>query len=68
VAADGKIAGDDKRKPGVQPLLGRHLEFLLAQIPVEHSFALDSDRLLDLAPAAGCSCRNFRRWRGGFPV
>ena len=56
MAADGKIAGDDKRKPGVQPLLGRHLESALAQIPVEHSFALDSDRLLHLAPAAGCSC------------
>jgi hypothetical protein len=54
VLADGKIAGDDPRKPGVQAVLGRHPEFALAQIPVEHSSALDPDRLLDLAPAAGC--------------
>ena len=54
--ADGKIAGDDPRKPGVQALLGWHLGFALALIPVKHSFALDSDRLLHLAPAAGCSC------------
>jgi hypothetical protein len=49
VLADGKIAGDDPRKPGVQALLGRYLEFALAQIPVEITS-------LDLAPAAGCCC------------
>jgi hypothetical protein len=49
VLADGKIAGDDPRKPGVQALLRRHLEFALAQIPVEITS-------LDLAPAAGCCC------------
>jgi len=49
VLADGQIAEDDPRKPDVQALLERHLEFALAQTPVEHSFALDSDRLLDPA-------------------
>ena len=47
--ADGQIAEDDPRKPDVQALLERHLEFALAQTPVEHSFALDSDRLQDPA-------------------
>ena len=47
--ADGQIAEDDPRKPDVAALLERHLEFALAQTPVEHSFALDSDRLQDPA-------------------
>jgi putative acetyltransferase len=49
VLADGQIAEDDPRKPDVQALLGRHLEFALAQTPVEHSFALDSGGLQDPA-------------------
>jgi putative acetyltransferase len=43
------IAEDDPRKPDVRALLQRHLEFALAQTPPEHSFALDTDGLLDPA-------------------
>jgi putative acetyltransferase len=49
VIADEQIAVDDPRKPEVQALLERHLEFALAQTPPEHSFALDVDGLLDPA-------------------
>jgi putative acetyltransferase len=49
VMADEHIAEDDPRKPDVQALLDRHLEFALAQTPPEHSFALDCDGLLDPA-------------------
>jgi putative acetyltransferase len=47
--ADEQIAEDDPHQPDVQALLERHLEFALAQTPPEHSFALDSDGLLDPA-------------------
>jgi putative acetyltransferase len=43
------IDEDDPRKPDVQALLERHLEFALGQTPPEHSFALDRDGLLDPA-------------------
>ncbi len=46
---DGQIAKDDPRRPDVQALLERHLEFAFAQTPAEHAFALDSDGLLDPA-------------------
>jgi putative acetyltransferase len=49
VLTDGRITGDDPRKPDVQALLERHREFALGQTPVEHSFALDADGLLDPA-------------------
>jgi putative acetyltransferase len=49
VLADEQIDEDDPRKPDVQALLERHLEFALAQTPPEHSFALDGDGLLDPA-------------------
>lgn len=49
VMADVQIDEDDPRKPDVQALLVRHLEFALGQTPPEHSFALDSDGLLDPA-------------------
>ena len=44
-----KIIQDDPRQPQVQALLDRHLEFALRQTPPEHSFALDTDGLLDPA-------------------
>lgn len=47
--ADGQIAIDDPRKPEIQALLRRHLEFTGAQTPPEHSFALDWNGLLDPA-------------------
>jgi putative acetyltransferase len=46
---DERIAVDDPRRPDVQALLARHLEFALAQTPAEYSFALDVDGLLDPA-------------------
>ena len=49
VTADVQIDEDDPRKPDVRSLLERHLEFALGQTPPEHSFALDSDGLLDPA-------------------
>jgi hypothetical protein len=49
VIAGGQIAADDPRTPDVQALLDRHLEFARAQTPLEHSFALDLDGLLDPA-------------------
>jgi putative acetyltransferase len=49
VIAGGRIAIDDPRDPDVRALLERHLEFALAQTPPEHSFALDTDGLLDQA-------------------
>jgi putative acetyltransferase len=49
VLADEQITEDDPRKPDVRALLERHLEFALAQTPVEHSFALDPDGLVDPA-------------------
>ena len=47
--AGGQIAADDPRTPDVRALLDRHLEFARAQTPLEHSFALDLDGLLDPA-------------------
>jgi putative acetyltransferase len=44
-----RIAEDDPRRPEIQALLGRHLEFARAQTPPEHSFALDEAGLLDPA-------------------
>jgi putative acetyltransferase len=49
VMADVQIDEEDPRKPDVQALLERHLEFALGQTPPEHSFALDSEGLLDPA-------------------
>jgi putative acetyltransferase len=49
VLTDGQITGDDPRRPDVQALLERHRDFALGQTPVEHSFALDTDGLLDPA-------------------
>ena len=46
---DGQITGDDPRRPDVQALLERHRDFALGQTPAEHSFALDTDGLLDPA-------------------
>lgn len=46
---DGLIAADDPRRPDVRALLERHRDFALGQTPVEHSFALDTDGLLDPA-------------------
>ena len=43
------IAVDDPRKPDVRALLERHRAFALGQTPPEHSFALDTDGLLDPA-------------------
>lgn len=43
------IVVDDPRRPDVQALLERHLEFSLGQTPPEHSFALTADGLLDPA-------------------
>ena len=47
--ADERIAIDDPRNPDVRALLERHLAFSLGQTPPEHSFALDTDGLLDPA-------------------
>jgi putative acetyltransferase len=49
VIPDRQISVDDPRRPDVRALLQRHLEFSLEQTPPEHSFALDSDGLLDPA-------------------
>jgi putative acetyltransferase len=43
------IAEDDPSKPDVRALLARHLAFALTQTPPEHSFALNTDGLLDPA-------------------
>ncbi len=51
-----KIIPEDPRQFQVQALLDRHLEFALAQTPPEHSFALDTDGLLDPAVTV-YSCR-----------
>ena len=48
---------DDPRRPDVQSLLARHLEFSLGQTPPEHSFALGVDGLLDPAITL-FSCRD----------
>jgi putative acetyltransferase len=45
----GEITVDDPRKPDVQALLERHLEFARGQTPPEHSFALNVDGLADPA-------------------
>jgi putative acetyltransferase len=45
----GRIAADDPRRPDVRALLERHLAFALETTPPEHSFALDTDGLLDPA-------------------
>lgn len=47
--ADRQIAIDDPRRPDVQALLERHLQFARAQTPPEHSFALDLEGLVDPA-------------------
>src|SRR5262249_38658595 len=44
-----QIAVADPRTPDVRALLDRHLAFVLAQSPPEHSFALDAGELLDPA-------------------
>ena len=44
-----RFAEDDPRRPEIQALLERHLEFARAQTPPEHSFALDEAGLLDPA-------------------
>src|SRR6516165_2193144 len=44
-----RIAEDDPRRPEIQALLERHLDFARAQTPPEHSFALDVAGLLDPA-------------------
>jgi putative acetyltransferase len=49
VAALGRIAADDPRKPDVRALLARHRAFALGQTPPEHAFALDTAALLDPA-------------------
>ena len=56
--ADQEIAADDPCQPDVLALLERHLEFALAQTPPEHSFALDTDGLLDPA----ITFFSFRAW------
>jgi putative acetyltransferase len=45
----GEISADDPRAPEVRALLERHLTFALETTPPEHSFALDTDGLLDPA-------------------
>ena len=45
----GRIAADDPCAPEVRALLERHLTFALETTPPEHSFALDTERLLDPA-------------------
>jgi putative acetyltransferase len=47
--AGEQIAVDDPGKPDVRALLERHLRFALGQTPPEHSFALDTEGLLDPA-------------------
>ena len=47
--AGEQIAVDDPGKPDIRALLQRHLRFALGQTPPEHSFALDTDGLLDPA-------------------
>ena len=47
--AGEQIAVDDPGKPDIRALLERHLRFALGQTPPEHSFALDTDGLLDPA-------------------
>jgi putative acetyltransferase len=49
VTTGQQIAVDDPRKPDVQALLKRHLEFASSQTPPEYSFALGVDALLDPA-------------------
>ncbi len=43
------ISVDDPRRPEVLAILQRHLAFCLSETPPEHSFALDSEGLLDPA-------------------
>jgi putative acetyltransferase len=49
VIDESQVSVDDPRKPDVRALLERHLTFVLEETPPEHSFALDSDGLLDPA-------------------
>lgn len=49
VALEGEISVDDPRAPDVRALLERHLTFALSTTPPEHSFALDTEGLLDPA-------------------
>jgi putative acetyltransferase len=49
VTTPGRITADDPHAPDVQALLKRHLTFALETTPPEHSFALDSEGLLDPA-------------------
>jgi putative acetyltransferase len=51
------IVADDPRKPEVRALLERHLAFCLSETPPEHSFALNTDGLLDPA-VTFVSCRD----------
>jgi putative acetyltransferase len=48
-ASETGISVDDPRRPEVLAILERHLAFCLSETPPEHSFALDSDGLLDPA-------------------